>query len=80
MLPPRSGVAELQSWHSAHPDTDAGISATINLKTVRSSRPNKRCRRARQDNPEFGKLTGLGIDLYRAAMLLDNDVVTNGEA
>ena len=29
---------------------------------------------------EFGELAGLGIDLYRPAMLLDDDVVTDGQA
>jgi hypothetical protein len=38
------------------------------------------CPRARQDNPEFGELAGVGVDLNRPAMLLDDDVVTNGQA
>ena len=37
-------------------------------------------RRARQNDPKFGELTGLRIDLNRPAMLLDDDVVTNGKA
>ena len=32
----------------------------------------------RQNYPDFGELTGLRVDLNRPAMLLDNDVVTNG--
>ena len=36
--------------------------------------------RARQNDPKFGELAGLGIDLYRPAMLLDDDVVTDGQA
>ena len=35
---------------------------------------------ARQNDPEFGELTGLRIDLYRPGMLLDDDVVTDGQA
>src|SRR5215471_19383607 len=35
---------------------------------------------ARQDNPDFGELARLRINLDRAAMLLDDDVVTDGEA
>ena len=31
-------------------------------------------------DPEFGELAGPCIDLYRPAMLLDDDVVTNGQA
>jgi hypothetical protein len=34
----------------------------------------------RQDDPKFGELTGLRIDLYSPAMLLDDDVVTDGQA
>jgi hypothetical protein len=33
-----------------------------------------------RNEPEFGELTGLRIDLYRPAVLLDDDVVTNGQA
>ena len=36
--------------------------------------------RPRQNDPKFGELTGLRIDLYRPAMLLDDDVVTDGQA
>ena len=36
--------------------------------------------RARQNDPKFGELAGLGIDLYRPPMLLDDDVVTDGKA
>ena len=32
--------------------------------------------RARNNAPEFGKLTGLGIDLDRSGMLLDDNVAT----
>ena len=32
----------------------------------------------RQNYPDFGELARLRIDLYRPAMLFDNDVVTNG--
>ena len=35
--------------------------------------------RARQNNPEFGEVARLGVDLYGPAMLLDDDVVTNGQ-
>src|SRR5437016_12595696 len=38
------------------------------------------CCCARKDNPDFGELTGLRVDLYRPAMLLDDDVVADGEA
>jgi hypothetical protein len=34
----------------------------------------------RQNDPKFSELAGLGIDLYRPAMLLDDDVVANGKA
>jgi hypothetical protein len=33
---------------------------------------------ARQDNADLGELAGLRIDLYRPAVLLDDNVVTNG--
>jgi len=46
-------------------------------KTVRSSGPDKGRALARQNDPEFGELTGLRIDLYRTAMLFDDDVVTD---
>ena len=36
--------------------------------------------RSLQNDPKFGELTGLRINLNRAAMLLDDDVVTNGQA
>ena len=36
--------------------------------------------RAWQNYPKFGELTGLGVDLYGPAMLLDDDVVTNRKA
>jgi NHL repeat len=36
--------------------------------------------RSRQNDPEFGELTGLRIDLYSPAVLLDDDVVTDGQA
>ena len=36
--------------------------------------------RAWQNDPKFGELAGLRIDLYRPAMLLDDDVVTDGKA
>ena len=36
--------------------------------------------RTRQNNPKLGELAGLRIDLYRPAMLLDDDVVTDGKA
>ena len=36
--------------------------------------------RTRQNDPKFGELAGLCIDLYRPAMLLDDDVVTDGQA
>src|SRR5262249_34148898 len=35
---------------------------------------------AGQDDPDFGELAWLRMDLDRAAMLLDDDVVTYGEA
>ena len=44
------------------------------------SRLDKGRPRSRQNDPEFGELAGLRIDLYRPAMLLDDDVVTNGQA
>src|SRR5262249_1103390 len=37
-------------------------------------------RRARKDNSDLGELAGMGIDVYRTRMLLDNNVVTNGQA
>src|SRR5579862_8827118 len=33
----------------------------------------------RQNNPKFGELAGLGIDLYGPAMLLDDDVMADRE-
>ena len=36
--------------------------------------------RSRQDDPKFSELAGLGINLYGPAMLLDDDVVTDGQA
>src|ERR1700733_675293 len=38
------------------------------------------CPFARQNNPEFGELVGLGIDLYRPGMLLDDDVMADRQA
>ena len=38
------------------------------------------CRATRHDNPELGERAGLRIDLYKPAMLLDDDVVTDGQA
>src|SRR5262245_43560646 len=35
---------------------------------------------ARKNNPDFGELAGLRIDLYRPRMLLDDDVVSDGQA
>ena len=32
---------------------------------------------ARQNDPYFGEFTGLCFDLYRAAVLLDDDIVTD---
>ena len=37
-------------------------------------------RRSRQNNPDFREFAGLRIDLDRAAMLFDYDVVTNRKA
>jgi hypothetical protein len=37
-------------------------------------------RRTRQNNPDFREFAGLRIDLDRAAVLLDDDVVTNRKA
>jgi hypothetical protein len=39
-----------------------------------------RATRARQNDPNFGERTGLRIDLYGATMLLDDNVVTDGQA
>ena len=36
--------------------------------------------RARKNDPEFGEFAGPGIDLDRSAVLLDDNVVTQGEA
>ena len=36
--------------------------------------------RSRQNDPKFGELAGPRIDLNRPAMLLDDDVVTDGQA
>ena len=44
-----------------------------------SSRFGKEHSRPRQSDFNFGELAGLGIDLNRPTMLLDNDVVTDGE-
>ena len=46
---------------------------------VTLDRSDKRSR-AWQNDLKFGKLTGLRIDLYRPGMLLDDDVVTDGQA
>src|SRR5262249_8395954 len=35
---------------------------------------------ARKNNPDFGELAGLRIDLYRPRMLLHDDVVSDGQA
>ena len=43
-------------------------------------RLNEEHSRARKDNLDFSELAGLGIDLNRPAMLLDNDVVADREA
>ena len=40
----------------------------------------KEHRRPRQNNPDFCEFAGLRIDLDRPAMLLDDDVVADGEA
>ena len=42
--------------------------------------PNDKRSRSRQNDPKFGELARLCIDLYSPAMLLDDDVVTDGEA
>ena len=47
---------------------------------VALSRISDKYRRARQSDDDFGELPRLRIDLYRPAMLLDDDVVTDGEA
>jgi hypothetical protein len=44
------------------------------------SAPSDKRTRARENDSKFGELTGLRIDLYRPAMLFDNDVVTDGQA
>jgi hypothetical protein len=36
--------------------------------------------RSRQDDSKFSELAGLRIDLNRPAMLLDDDVMTDGQA
>ena len=51
------------------------MSAIGRLRAVRQQRGY-----ARQNDPDFGELAGLRIDLDRAAMLLDDDVVTDREA
>ena len=45
-----------------------------------TSSSRERGRRARQHDPEFGELAGLGVDLDRAGMLLHDDVVAEREA
>jgi hypothetical protein len=47
---------------------------------VALSRISDKHRRARQSNDDFGELAGLRIDLDRAAMLFDNDIVTYRKA
>src|SRR5262249_45672358 len=44
-----------------------------------SRRGGRQHSRARQDDPDFGELAGLGVHFDRAAVLLDHDVVTDGE-
>src|SRR3974390_2288850 len=39
-----------------------------------------RCSPARQNNPKLGEFAGLCVDLDQAAMLLHDDVVTDGKA
>src|SRR5215510_8702790 len=47
--------------------------------TDERSSPRKRAL-ARQDDPDLGECTGLAVDLDRSGVLLDHDVVADGEA
>ena len=50
------------------------------IKITRPPKFGKEHRRPRQNNFDLCELAGLRIDLNRPAMLLDDDVVTDGEA
>src|SRR3974390_878095 len=53
-------------------------SSTTRISRLMSVCP--RCSRARQNNPKLCKFAGLCVNLDQAAMLLHDDVVTDGEA
>jgi len=56
------------------------MSALGHVRTLNRLRPfRKQLRGARQNHPDFRKLARLRIDFDRAAMLLDDNVVTDGE-
>ena len=40
----------------------------------------RECGSTRQNNPDLSVLAGLAVDFNEPGMLLDNDIVTNGEA
>ena len=50
------------------------------MRSHPSTRFGKEHSRTRQNDPEFRELAGLGIDLNRPAMLLDDNVVTDRKA
>src|SRR5262245_5359759 len=68
-LPPKADI-KCDMWDLFGPK--AGVSGQL-----RAFREQRSC--ARQSHPDFGELARLSVHLDGAAMLLHNDVVTNGE-
>jgi hypothetical protein len=78
--------AKSDRYHHAHEAASAEVAAELLAKQSGFSSPTRirasRCPglsrgcRARNNDPEFGELTGLGIDLNRSSVLLDDNVVT----
>ena len=72
--------AEVVSKLLSEQNLDIGLIVDHENEHVHARSPDllKGFTRARQNDPEFGECAGLRIDLYRPAMLLDDDVVTAG--
>src|SRR5262245_26227507 len=73
-LPPKADMC------GATTDVRFGPIADIEVMPARTSRALDEQSSARQNNRDFGELAQLGIDFDCACMLLDDDVVADGEA
>src|SRR5262245_26717554 len=62
------------------PVGDAGSVFLQTLDSRPSARFSDECPSAGKHNSDLGVLAGLGVDLYRTLMLLDDDVVSDGQA